>query len=66
VIHKRDQLTNLNLQYRFFAFFAPFRGYSFSGLSAELAFNKRDKANASDTAAEELELISNCWEAAAA
>jgi hypothetical protein len=45
----------------------PFRGYSFSGLSAALAFNRKHKANASATeAAAELELISDSWEGALA
>jgi hypothetical protein len=44
----------------------PFRGYSFPGHSAALAFNTKHKANASDTAAAELELVRDSWEAAAA
>jgi len=44
----------------------PFRGYSFSGLSAALAFNTKHKANASATAAAELELISDSFEGALA
>jgi hypothetical protein len=50
----------------FFAFLALFRGYSFSDLSAALAINTKHKANASATAAAELELISDSFEGALA